>query len=200
MRTMESDSVNYAARYSEMYDAELMELARSYDSLTETAQAAIREEFARRGLEPPLLEPETVVAQRNLVTVHRYRDLSEAIVARSLLESAGIDAFLRDENFVRLEWQNSNLVGGIRLQVDAADEKNALELLTQPMQDSIPYREDEEFSQPHCPACGSADITFEGAARGAALASLFLVSLPLPAGHRTWRCEVCGARWDEMKA
>ena len=53
LRTMESDSVNHAARYSELYDAELMELARSYDSLTETAQAAIREEFARRGLEPP---------------------------------------------------------------------------------------------------------------------------------------------------
>ena len=182
-----------------MHDAELMELARSYDSLTQTAQAAIREEFARRGLEPPLLEPETVVAQRDLVTVRRYRDLSEAIVARSLLESAGIDAFLRDENFVRLEWQNSNLVGGIRLQVDAANERNALELLTQPVQESIPYREGQEFAQPHCPACGSADITFEGAARGAALASLFLASLPLPPGHPTWRCEACSARWEEPK-
>jgi hypothetical protein len=196
---MESDSANIAARYSEMHDAELMELARSYDSLTQTAQAAIREEFARRGLEPPLLEPETVVAQRDLVTVRRYRDLSEAIVARSLLESAGIDAFLRDENFVRLEWQNSNLVGGIRLQVDAANERNALELLTQPVQESIPYREGQEFAQPHCPACGSADITFEGAARGAALASLFLASLPLPPGHPTWRCEACSARWEEPK-
>jgi hypothetical protein len=54
-----------------------------------------------------------------LVTIRHYRDLSEAIVARSLLESCGIDAYLGDENLVRLAWQLSNLVGGIGLQVGA---------------------------------------------------------------------------------
>jgi hypothetical protein len=62
-------------------------------------------------LSPELSEPE----YRDLVTLRRYRDLSEAIVARAVVESAGIYCFLKDENFVRLDWQMSNLLGGIRL-------------------------------------------------------------------------------------
>lgn len=53
----------------------------------------------------------------HLTTIRRFRDLSEAIVARSLLESGGIEAYLCDENLVRLDWQISNFIGGIRLQV-----------------------------------------------------------------------------------
>jgi hypothetical protein len=70
---------------------------------------------------------------RQLVTLRRYRDLSEAIVARSMLEAAGIAAWLRDENLVRLEWQISNFIGGIRLQVDLSEAEAAEELLSQPI-------------------------------------------------------------------
>jgi hypothetical protein len=198
---MGSDDLHYAATYARMYDAELVNLARSYDSLTETAQTAIREEFARRGLEPPLIETEgpDVAEQRNLITVSRYRDLSEAIVARSMLESAGIPVYLRDENLVRLDWQVSNFIGGIRLQVESSNEKQALELLAQPIQKNIPYSGDDEFVQPSCPSCGSTEITFEGASRKAALASLYAFSLPLPQGRETWTCENCGARWEDME-
>jgi hypothetical protein len=182
-----------------MYDAELVELARTYDSLTEKAQTALREEFAHRGLEPPLIETDSpdVPEQRNLVTVSRYRDLSEAIVARSMLESAGIPVHLRDENLVRLDWQVSNFIGGIRLQVETSDEQQATQLLAQPLQESIPYSGDDEFVQPRCTSCGSTNITFEGASRKAALASLFVLSLPLPQGPETWSCSSCGARWEE---
>jgi predicted RNA-binding Zn-ribbon protein involved in translation (DUF1610 family) len=139
--------------------------------------------------------PET----RNLVTIRRYRDLSEAIVARSFLESAGIPVYLRDENLVRLDWQVSNFIGGIRLQVEADDEPAAVELLNQPVSPTIELSEGEEFTQPRCPACGSADITFEGASRAAALASLYVLSLPLPPGRETWLCSACGNRWEETE-
>ena len=195
--SMETDDQDFAARYAEFSEPELLKFARGYDSLTDRAQAALRSEFARRGLEAPLVEEEEFPAQRNLVTIRRYRDLSEAIVARSMLESAGIGVYLRDENLVRLDWQVSNFIGGIRLQVDAADEQNALELLSQPVQDPIPYSAADEFPQPHCPACGSTEITFEGASRGAALASLYVLSLPLPFGRETWLCGKCGARWED---
>jgi hypothetical protein len=56
-----------------------------------------------------------------LVIIKRYRELSEAIVARSLLESAGIVVALCDENLVRLDWEISNFIRGIRLQVDSED-------------------------------------------------------------------------------
>jgi hypothetical protein len=66
-----------ATSYSQMGEVELMELAQAYDSLTDTAQAALRAEFARRKLEPPVIEdPEEAEEPRHLVTLRRYRDLS----------------------------------------------------------------------------------------------------------------------------
>lgn len=131
------------------------------------------------------------------VTVRRYRDLSEAIVAKSLLESAGIAAWIRDENIARLEWQYSNLLGGLRLQVEADQKAAAEEVLGQPIPETIAFDEQENFEQPKCPVCGSIDISFEGASRGAALVSVSLLSVPLPKGETSWRCHACGARWHD---
>src|ERR1700722_18025641 len=100
---MRIDAESLAMRYAGMNELELIELARSYDSLTEIAQVILRTEFAQRGLDPPVLYEEDKVDRRDLVTVRRYRDVSEAIVARSLLQSAGLYAFLCDENLVRLD-------------------------------------------------------------------------------------------------
>jgi hypothetical protein len=186
-----------ANNYAQMSEPELMKLAGTYDSLTEPAQTALRAEFATRHLDPPTIEDfETPAATvPSFVTVCRYRDLSEAIVARSLLDSAGIRAYLRDENLVRLEWQISNFIGGIRLQVEQADEAAAAELLSQPIPDKVPFDGQTEFAQPLCPRCFSKDITFQGSSRRAALASLYLLSLPLPLGEESWLCNSCDARW-----
>jgi len=191
---MEQDPSEFAAAYARMDEAGLMELAKSYAALTGSAQTALRAEFLERRLEPPLIEDNELQPQQ-LVTVRRYRDLSEAIVARTLLESAAIAVYLQDENLVRLDWQVSNFIGGIRLQVDEPDAQAALELLDQAIVDPISQAGEADFEQPRCPKCGSNEITFEGASRGAALASLYLVAVPLPLGRETWRCESCGARW-----
>jgi hypothetical protein len=184
--------------YSHLDDQQLLEAARSYPDLTGAAQQALQHEFSRRGLEPPIADPEQAEPiSRKLVTVQRYRDLSEAIVARSFLEASGVPVFLCDENLVRLDWQISNFIGGIRLQVDAQDELEARELLSQPLSTRIVYEEGEEYLQPRCPVCSSLDITFRGSARGAALASLYLLALPLPLGPETWGCNACGARWED---
>jgi hypothetical protein len=198
---MEQDQSEFGAIYAKMDEATLMELARSYATLTDSAQMAMRAEFLTRALEPPLIEDGEIAPQK-LVTVRRYRDLSEAIVARTLLESADIPVYLQDENLVRLDWQVSNFIGGIRLQVDEPDAQAALELLDQAVVDPISQAGEEDFEQPRCPKCGSNEITFEGASRGAALASLYLMSVPLPLGRETWRCESCGARWvdDETES
>lgn len=198
-RCMQIDPEEFAASYAKMSEPELLDLARSYDSLTEAAQAALRAEFARRGMETPTVQGGEALEGRTLATVSRYRDLSEAIVARSMLESAGIYAYLRDENLVRLDWQVSNFIGGIRLQVAMEDKSAAEELLNQPIPDSIHFGDQPDFSQPHCPVCNSPDITFEGSSRGAALASLYLLSLPLPLGEESWLCNSCGARWQEAE-
>ncbi|MGC2300443.1 MAG: DUF2007 domain-containing protein [Acidobacteriaceae bacterium] len=189
-----------ATRYAAMSEVELMELAEQYDSLTDEAQAALRAEFARRHLEPPLVEDREEDAEpvgREVVTVRRYRDLTEAMVAQSLLESTGIQAWTRDENLVRMDWFYSNLVGGVRLQVDAADAAAAAEVLNVPVPEAIAFGEKEEFVQPRCPRCGSINISFLGADRRAALASVTLLSVPLPLGSESWECRGCGARWRD---
>jgi hypothetical protein len=91
----------------------------------------------------------------------------------------------------------SNFIGGIRLQVDEPDATAALTLLDQPVVDPIPQNGQADFDQPHCPRCGSSEITFDGSSRGVALASLFLLAVPLPLGPETWRCDSCGVRWQE---
>src|ERR1700743_1357680 len=107
-----------AERYRQMSESELMDVARKYEELTEPAKAILRDEFTRRSLQPPLIEDEgeDVLESRKLVTVRKYRDLPEAFVARSVLESAGIECFLQDENTVRAAWLWSDLFGGARLQ------------------------------------------------------------------------------------
>lgn len=189
---------DFAKEYARMYEEELLHLAASYDSLVEPAQDALREEFARRKMEPPVMEDKgwDEVSSRRLVTVRRYRDTSEAIVARTVLESAGLFCFLRDENLVRLDWQISNFIGGLSLQVRPEDSEAALELLSQPIPESIMFESDVKFDQPHCPRCGSIAITFEGHSRSAALVSTFAVGLPLPLGRESWRCGACGCRWN----
>ena len=144
---MASHDEPLAPRYHDLSDPELIRIARSYDDLTDAAQHALRQEFSRRGLEPPLVDDGVEVDRSaRLVTIRRYRDLSEALVARSMLEGAGLQAFLCDENIVRLEWQISNFIGGIRLQVEALDREAASELLDHPLEETIRLSEDEVFN------------------------------------------------------
>jgi hypothetical protein len=132
-----SDAVNnFAHEYAGMGDGELMNVARAYDSLVGPAQEALRAEFARRKMEPPLVEGDDggeEVDSERLVTVGRYMDVPHAIVPKSVLESAGIFCFLQDENFVRVDWGAAIASGGVRLQVRPQDVKDAEELLRQPI-------------------------------------------------------------------
>jgi len=185
-----------AAQYAQMSETELMELAQSYDGLVEIAQSALRAEFARRGLEPPLVEEPEEWELRRVVTVRRYRDLAEAYVGRSLLESAGIPSWIADEHLVRMDWFYSNLVGDMRLQVDERDEATAQEILNEGTPETIAYGEKQVYTQPTCPKCRSAEITLgSGTEQGRSLVALYVLSIPVPPRETTWHCEACGARW-----
>jgi hypothetical protein len=62
------------------------------------------------------------------------------MIAKSMLDSAGIESFLGDENLVRLDWFYSNLVGGIKLMVREEDADTARKLL----EEKIPEKFDGE--------------------------------------------------------
>jgi len=65
----------------------------------------------------------------NLVTVIRFVYPHELGIPRSLLESEGIECFVRDEYTVSVHPFYSNAIGGIKLQVKERDAQLAMELL-----------------------------------------------------------------------
>ncbi|WP_263367566.1 DUF2007 domain-containing protein [Edaphobacter bradus] len=194
-----SPEPTFADLYKSMSEPELRELATDWHSLIDEARSALVTEFASRGLEftEPPLPIDDLPKYRDLVTLRRYRDLSEAVVARAVVESIGIFCFLKDENLVRLDWQMSNLIGGIRLQVAATDVEAAEAVLAQPIPNSIPLPDQPGYEQPRCPRCNSTDIAWQRYGRKAALISLYLLSLPAPRGSESWHCGNCGLRWAE---
>ena len=70
-----------------------------------------------------LAEPEP------LITVATFSTELEYLLARTRLESAGIECFLRDENMVRIAGWHSHILGGIKLQVRESDAQDALAIL-----------------------------------------------------------------------
>jgi hypothetical protein len=208
----DADLATIADSYRRMSEPELMDVARKYDELTGPAQTLLREEFARRSLEPPTIEDpvEDSFEGRTLVTIRKYRDLPEAFIARSVLESAGIQCFLQDENIVRTDWLWSNMIGGARLQVAMEDKAIANEILSQPIPANFAVDDGEDYQQPACPKCGSFDVERnDRVSKLAATAAMFfmtglpiVVALPLLGAQRSmyhshvWKCSNCGCLWQ----
>lgn len=64
-----------------------------------------------------------------MVTIERYTDMMEAEMAKGRLDSAGIHCFLAGENAGLLY---GNGLGGVQLQVWAAEEADARAILNDP--------------------------------------------------------------------
>lgn len=133
----------------------------------------------------------------SLVTIRQFRDVPIAEVARTALESAGIQAFLHDDNTIRMDWFLSNAIGGVKLLVRQEDVPAAEEILNLAPLDKFPTGDGHEFVQPKCPECGSLDISFAGLRKGPAYFSLFL-GVPVPFVHEAWHCNSCGAQLEEV--
>jgi hypothetical protein len=204
----------------------LEKVAAQAAELTDVAREVLRAELGRRGLNTELLEaaqvPATVPVKpptapqpiktrpaelpawldpdlglRELVTLRRFRDMPEALLAKGCLESAGIGSCLVDDNMVRLDWFWSNLVGGIKLQVDPKDLDVAEEILNQPIPDGFDVTGVGEYQQPHCPKCQSLDVTFQELNRPISYATAWL-GVPVPVYRRAWRCHSCDSEWEDV--
>ena len=188
-----------AANYASMSDGELQRLVRNAESLTEVAWDALEDEMDRRHLElaeDPAPEPRQQMEMQKLVTIRQFRDLPEALLAKGSLESAGIECFLADENLVRLDWFISNFIGGIKLNVRAADAENAQTLLDEPILEGLYVQGVGLYEQPRCPKCQSLDVNFQELDRPIAYMSAFL-RVPMPVQRPAWRCHACDAEWED---
>lgn len=64
-----------------------------------------------------------------LTTVKTYRDIVDANLDKGFLEANGIECYLKNEEMVAANLLYSQAVGGVELQVELQNGKNALDLL-----------------------------------------------------------------------
>jgi hypothetical protein len=218
----EQERQRLIAFYTGQMDGELEKVATQAHELTDLAREALKAEIARRGLGVDLVESAPVVEDppvmpgdppppetppeplaldgefelRDLVTIRKFRDLPEALLAKGSLESAGIDAVLTDDNVVRLDWFWSNLMGGIKLNVDRENAEAANSILDQPIPENFDVAGIGEYQQPHCPRCQSLDVTFRELDRPVAYVSAYF-NVPIPLRRRAWRCHACRSEWED---
>ena len=128
-----------------------------------------------------------------LVTVRSFRDPIDAELAKSLLESQGIRAFVFDQYFTGINWLYSLALGGVKVKVDEGDLESAREALRSSEDaelDAAPESDDADV----CPACGSREIEAAPIQRVSKFASLW-IGLPIPLGRGVDRCRSCGHTW-----
>jgi hypothetical protein len=121
-----------ARLYGSMSRAEVERLAADAASLSDAAKWALKVDLARRGLATKLAKPAPQTEPRahsRVVNLRKYMTVPEALLAKSILESAGIEAFLGDQNIVRMDWFLTNALGGVKLRVREEDAEDAAVLL-----------------------------------------------------------------------
>ena len=183
--------------YGDMYDGQLLELAATFNDLTEMARTVLRDELRKRALGDPLAPGWSAAAQ---LKVHEEEALEpaedagaekpveftwkvplwecnlsiEALQIAEALRRAGIQCWLNRPQFP------SDLRGPtVLVAADQLDEARAV--IANPIpQDIIDESQMEipEYAPPVCPSCGAADP--------------ILVSTE-PAN--SWECEACGKEW-----
>jgi hypothetical protein len=182
-----------------MTETELREIAEEAWSLTQIGKEELKAELTRRGLDVGLAEsPAKVSELGNFVILKRCRDLPEAELARSFLESAGIKSFLRDHNTIGVNWGLSYALGGIKVCVNSEDADTAAQLLGQEIPERFDVEGIGEYKQPRCPNCDSLDISLRDWNR--TYAGLVPGAGPGTHGGHLWLCQSCSFEWPEPDA
>jgi hypothetical protein len=135
-------------------------------------------------------------ADEHLVLLRRFRDLPDAFLFQSILDSAEIECFLADENTIRMDWFWSNALGGIKLCVRATDAETASSLLAQPVLERFDVEGIGEYEQPRCANCQSLEVSFQGLNKAVDYVRALLGG-PRPLHRSLWQCDSCGHQWPE---
>ena len=141
----EQERQRLAELYSSKTDMELEQVVEEANGLTDIAREALRAELTKRGLYIGQLDDRALDEERaefrSLVVIRTFWNLLEAELAKGLLDSAGVEAFLFDDNMVRLDWFNANALGGVKLRVDASNVEAANRILNESISDAAAAEE-----------------------------------------------------------
>ncbi len=172
--------------YATYSEAELHDLAATAQDLTDTAQSALQEEYRRRGLTQPAAASSVVesdassdplqgfAANAPAECVFEFNDLEDAILAQTVLKSAGIESIVPTSEI--------GAIDGPRLIVAPADAQSAELILSRPNALGTVSAEDALFPEAVCPQCGTPDPLLESVE---------------PTNQ--WRCEACDHTWEDAE-
>jgi hypothetical protein len=170
--------------YSTYSEDELNSLAVTVNDLTDSAQQALKAEYVRRHLPMPAatttLTPieadDTESALHGFAAnapeecVFEFTDMEEALLAQSLLRSAGIPSVVPTSEILAVDTP--------RLIVGPSDAVSAQLILSRP--DANGDEASAVFTESTCPKCGAVDPILESVE---------------PTNH--WHCEACDKRWQD---
>ena len=131
--------------------------------------------------------------RHNLVTVAEFSQASEAYVAKGLLETEGIWAFIADEYTITTSWPYSRALKGVKLQVRESDLEAAQRILG--LNAEKPEEEAEVPEEERCPLCGSTNIQYRRFSSRWVFLSWLLLGFPLLFLKKRWVCNHCGHEW-----
>ena len=149
---------------------------------------------------PATVNPDT--SGEEFITIANFSHPTEADPVVAWLESEGIECFVTNEHTITMNWLYSNAIGGVGVQVRAADVERANEILQAVSNpDSIveePTPSDSEMDQDgnftseiRCPQCGSENVYYEKFSRRLVFASWAILSVPLPFFKKKRKCREC---------
>jgi hypothetical protein len=139
---------------------------------------------------------ETEYENLRFIVLRRFRDMPDAFLFSSILDSADIENYLADENLIRMEWLWCDFLGRIKLCVRNADAEAALNLLGQDVIEKFEVDGVGEYQQPRCPVCQSLQVSFRGLNKAVDYMSA-LFGGPRPLHRSLWECDACGRQWPE---
>ncbi len=146
-------------------------------------------------LETEDIEPAPSSYER-LVTVNAFIMPYEADIARSLLESEEIPAFLMDYHTIYIKWFYSIALGGIKLQVHKNDFALANEIIQSALLEG--QHQTSEYSEGVCPNCSSIKTAPVVLGRRWAVLTWLIVGIPLVWPWIRLRCSECGSTWRDI--
>jgi len=139
---------------------------------------------------------ETEYQNQRFIVLRRFRDMPDAFLFNSVLDSAGIEYYLADANTIRMDWFWSDFLGRIKLCVRKRDADEASSLLEQGVPEKFDVEGVGEYEQPRCPKCQSLKISFRGLNKAVDYIRA-LMGGPRRLHRSLWECDACGHQWPE---